>query len=94
MTIEYLQKKIESIFLSLGFTIELVGTKQLRYLRYQNCYCKITFLEAWGAFVIENADNLQEAENQMLEDGELYYVNVPEDALLRQIEKDIRQYYM
>ena len=94
MTIEYLQKKIEDVFLSLGFTMECVGAKQLRYLRYRNCYCKITFLDAWDAFVIESADNLQEAERQMLEDGELYYVNVPEDALLRQIEKDIRQYYM
>lgn len=94
MTIQYLHKKIESIFLSLGFTIDLVGTKQLRYLRYQNCYCKITFLEAWGAFVIESANNLQEAEKQMLEDGELYYVNIPEDDLLRQIEEDIKKYYM
>ena len=94
MTVDYLLKKIDNIFLSLGFTIEFVGAKQLRYLRYQNCYCKITFLEAWGAFVIESADNLQEAENQMLEDGELYYVNVPENALLRQIKEDIKKYYM
>ena len=94
MTVDYLLKKIENIFLSLGFAIEFVGVKQLRYLRYQNCYCKITFLETWGAFVIESADNLQEAENQMLEDGELYYVNAPEDALLRQIEEDIKKYYM
>lgn len=94
MGIEYLLKRIENIFLSLGFTIEFVGTKKLRYLRYQNCYCKITFLEAWGAFVIESADNLQEAENQMLEDGELYYLDTPENELLRQVEGDIKKYYM
>lgn len=94
MTIEYLQKKIEGIFLSLGFTIEFVGTKQLRYLRYQNCHCKISFLEAWGAFVIESADNLEEAEKELLEDGELYYMNIPEDELLHQIEEDVREYYM
>ena len=91
---EHMLKKIEDIFLALGFKTEFVGEKQLRYLRYQDCFCKVTPLEEWRAFVIESADNVQDAEKQVLEDGELYYMNTPEDELRHQIEVDIKKYYM
>lgn len=94
MNTEQMLKQIEGIFLTLGFEIEYVGKKQLRYLRYQNCYCKITPLEEWKALVIESADNVCDAENQILEDGELYYLDTPENELLHQIQTDIKAYYM
>lgn len=94
MDINGLINKIEDIFLELGFKIEVVGEKQYRYLVYNNCYCKITYLEKSGAFVIESADNLNDAINGVLEDGDLYYIDISEDALFHQIKRDVTAYYM
>ena len=94
MSIKDLMDQVESIFLRLGFSLVFVGEKQLRYLRYKDCYCKVTSLEEWDAIVIESADNVMDAEKQLLEDGELYYLGTPEKSLLSKIEDDIRKYYM
>ncbi len=59
----------QNILIELGFKIEFVGEKQYQYLVYNNCYCKITYLEKLNAFVIESADNLTDAMNGVLEDG-------------------------
>ena len=94
MNMNRLTDRVENIFLSLGFQIVLVGTRRLRYMNFENCYCRITPLEEWNAFVIESADTLQDAEKQILEDGELYYLDTSEDELLRQIETDVKKHYM
>ncbi len=84
----------QNIFIELGFKIEFVGEKQYQYLVYNNCYCKITYLEKLSAFVIESADNLTDAMNGVLEDGDLYYMNISEDAMLHQLRRDVVAYYM
>lgn len=92
MDISSLKNRIEQIFLELGFKNETIGEKQ--YLVYNNCYCKITYLEKLGAFVIESADDLNYAINGVLEDGDLYYMDTSEDDMLCQIRRDIVAYYM
>ena len=94
MKINELIDRVENIFLRLGFSPVFVGEKQLRYFRYKDCYCRVASLEEWNAIVIESADNMVDAENQLLEDGELYYLDTPEKSLLSQIEEDINMYYM
>ena len=94
MDIESLNNKIKNIFIELGFKNEFVGEKQYQYLVYNNCYCKITYLEKLRAFVIESADNLTDAMNGVLEDGDLYYMDILEDALLHQLRRDVVAYYM
>ena len=46
------------------------------------------------AFVIECADNAEDASNGVLEDGDLYYLNIPEEEMLCKLRKDIVAYYM
>ena len=94
MDIESLKKRINNIFIELGFKIEFVGEKQYKYWVYNNCYCKITYLEKLNAFVIESADNLTDAMNGVLEDGDLYYEDISEDAMLHQLRRDVVAYYM
>ena len=78
---------MEEVFLNLGFeTVQVNGSK---FLKYQEYYCKITFLKDWSAFVIESADNFQDAEQGVLEDGDLYYMDISEDTLLSQLETDL-----
>ena len=83
MEIDSLMEKIESIFGEYGFKEETIGKK--RYLVRDSCYCQITYLEKLQAFVIESADNIKDAFNGALEDGDLYYINVSEKEVLNQI---------
>lgn len=94
MDIESLKNRIKNIFEELGFKNEFVGEKQYQYLVYNNCYCKITYLEKLKAFVIESADDLIDAINGVLEDGDLYYMDLPEEDMLRQLRRDVVAYYM
>lgn len=94
MNIKNLIQEIEIIFLELKFEIMFIGDKKDRYLVYKNCYCKITYLEDWKAIVIESADNYKDALNGVLEDGDLYFIDVLKENLLLEIRKDIIKYYM
>ena len=87
-----LKKKIESLFLETGFQRETLGETQC--LVYHNCYCRVSYLSHYNAFVIESADSYQEAINHLFEDGDLYYIDIGEIELLNQIKKDIARYYL
>lgn len=89
-----LREKVERIFLELGFKNEIIGEKGYCYLVYNNCYCKITYLNSREAFVIECADNAEDASNGILEDGDLYYLTIPEEEMLCKLRKNIVAYYM
>jgi len=86
------KKKMEQVFLSLGFHEELIGGE--RYLVYRHNYCKVTYLEFYSAFVIEWTDSYEEAEKKRLEDDDLYYLDVPEDVMLQTLREDLKKYYM
>lgn len=94
MNIDNLTKRIENIFLELGFEYKTIGKKRARYLIYNNCYCKITYLETIEAFVIESTDNIRDAAYGVLEDGDLYYIDGSEEDMLYKFKKDIIAYYM
>lgn len=61
---------------------------------YNNCYCRITYLDSWEAFVIESVDNVEDATNGVIEDGDLYYLDIPEEEMLCKLRKDLVAYYM
>lgn len=84
--------KMEKIFMDLGFKPIIVNG--IKFMRYKDCYCKMTFLNGIGAFVIESAESLQDAEKGILEDGDLYYTDISESEILSQLKSDLIQYYL
>lgn len=84
--------KMEDVFINLGFNPVIING--IKFMRYKECYCKITFLKAWSAFVIESADNIQNAEKGILEDGDLYYMDEHENQLLDRLKSDLKKYYL
>ena len=84
--------KMEELFINLGFSPVIING--VKFMRYKECYCKMTFLKDWSAFVIESADNIQDAEKGVLEDGDLYYTDISESELLSLIKSDLINYYM
>lgn len=91
-----LHKKIENLFIELGFKRVCAGERQ--YLFYNGLYCKVTYLPDWEAFVIETAEDIKYAENGALEDSGIYYLkdhaDQPEEIFLEIIRNDIIKYYM
>lgn len=85
-------QKIEEVFISLGF--ESVMINDIKFMKYKQYYCKITFLKDWSAFVIESADSIQDVEKGILEDGDLYYTDVSEGELLNQLKEDLVRDYI
>ncbi len=92
MDLERILCKMEEIMVKLEF--EPVEVNCIKYMRYHEHYCKITFIKDWSAFVIESADTIQDAEKGVLEDGDLYYMDIPEDALLEQFKADLIRDYI
>ncbi len=92
--IHTLKTKMEEILMQLGFKKETVGEKKYEYFCYGNNYCVITYIEALKAFVIESADNLIDAANRVLVDGDLYYINIPQKELLDEFKNDVIKHYM
>lgn len=84
--------KMEKVFINLGFSPVIVNG--VKFMRYKECYCKMTFLKDWAGFVIESADSLQDAEKGVLEDGDLYYTDISESELLSQLKSDLIRDYL
>lgn len=83
---------MEELFINLGFSPVIING--VKFMRYKECYCKMTFLKEWSAFVIESAGNIQDAEKGVLEDGDLYYTDISESDLLNQLKSDLISYYL
>ncbi len=94
MNIDNLINKMEKVFLYLGFQTEYIGEKNEKYMHYNNCYCKITYLKSLSACVIESADCLENAVLGVLEDGGLYFLDRSEEEILSKLRKDLQNYYM
>jgi len=92
MDYKIILSKMEKVFLNLGFKPILING--IQFMRYQDYCCKITFLKDWSAFVIESADTVQDAEKGILEDGDLYYMDISENQLLSQLESDLIRDYI
>ena len=84
-------KKMENVFLKAGFEWQIINDE--RYLVYRENFCQITYVHGLQAYVIEATNNRREAENGVLEDGELYPDDMPEQELLRILAEDIRELY-
>lgn len=83
--------KMENVFISLG--IKQIEINSENFFMRNNCFCKLTYLSSLFAFVIEYSEKYQEAENGILEDGDLYFTNTPEDQLLNKLKNDLSVYY-
>ena len=84
-------KKMENVFLKAGFEWQIINDE--RYLVYRENFCQITYVHGLSAYVIEATNDRREAENGVLEDGELYPDDMPEQELLRILAEDVRELY-
>ena len=88
---EELYAKIEQLLLDLGFSKVIINTKQL--FQQGKAYYKITFIKQFDGFVIEYAENKQDAEKEMFTDGDIYPLALGE-KLLGKIKSDLLESYI
>ncbi len=87
-----LKKRMEEVFKNLGFSS--INVNGIEYFVYNNCFCKLTFLNKLSAFVIESASSYQDIQKGNIEDGDLYYIDGSEDNILLQLQNDLINYYI
>ena len=89
---KHLIAKMEQVFLDAGFNKKIVNN--IQFLVYKHSYCKITplaFPTGGVKFVLEWADNINEAKNMVLEDGDLYPTDIPEDRIINMLKTDLEK---
>lgn len=87
-----LKKKIESLFVELGF--EKVSINSTPLFLQGDIYYKVTFIKGLKSFVIEIANSYDEAINNVFEDGDLYSMSMNEDELIGKLRHDLVNYYI
>ena len=57
---------------------------------HEKCFCIITFLECYSAFVIESTESRDEAEKGVFEDGELFFISrLSEEELIQKLKVEL-----
>ena len=79
---------IEKEFENYGF--QLLSINDRAFWCLDKCYCVITYLEGYSAFVIESTASRDDAEKGVLEDGELFFINrLSEDELIQKLRVEL-----
>jgi len=60
---------------------------------YNECYYKLTYIERYNSYVIEYANNYDEAVKNVFWDGEWYPISLG-DALFDELRHDLVNFYM
>lgn len=83
-------QEIHDIFTNLGFTsVQING---INMFKYNNCYCKITYVDEYKSIVIETAETYEDAKNGVMEDDDWY--DLTDGNVLFEITNDLIHYYM
>ena len=90
VTINYYRQKIEEIFLSFGFEKIIIRGK-MNY-EHNGKYRRIDYHPALG-FIVEYAESLQDAQQNLYEDGDLYPLSL-EENLIAYFKEDVIKYML
>lgn len=90
MDVMQVQNQLKDIFMKLGFVNKVINDRE--YLVFDNTFCKISYIQSIGGFVVETADNYSDAEKGLLEDSDWFSIeDINEDQA--KIRKAIKKYY-
>lgn len=91
MDVIKVQNQLKDIFIKLGFANQIINDNE--YLVFHDTYCKISYIQSAGSFVIETTDNYRDAQKGVLEDSDWFSIeNIIENP--EGIREVITNYYM
>lgn len=83
--------KIANALRELGYEIVEIDGKELYH--HKGSYYKFTYINDFKAYVIEYANNYEEAKNNVFEDGDSYSIDLGENELIEKLKADLIKYY-
>lgn len=86
-----LSLKIDNLFKELGYTRVIINGKELYC--HGDSYYKFTYINDLKAYVIEYANNYDDAMNNVFEDGDIYPIDLGEFELIKKMRSDLINYY-
>lgn len=86
-----INEKIGDLLNELGFE-RMIPYAEIYH--YRGVYCKISYVEGLKAFVIESADNFDDAAKDLFEDSDLYPISLGEDELIKKLRYDLVNFYI
>ena len=84
------EKELGNLLINLGF--EVKNMNDMKTYKYKNSYYRFTFVEGLGGIVIEYAENLTDAMNNLYEDCDIIRTDKDQDQLFNHIENIVRKY--
>lgn len=83
--------KIDNVLRELGFEfIEIDGNG---LYHHKGNYYKFTYIDDFKAYVIEHANNYEEAKNNVFEDADTYSMHLGENEFIEKLKADLIKYY-
>ena len=82
------EKELCNLLINLGFEVE--NMNDIKAYKYKDSYYRFTFIEGLGGIVIEYAENLNDAMNNLYEDCDI--IRTDQDQLFNHIEDIVRKY--
>ena len=84
---ERVREEIVKLFLELGLKKTMLNDEEV-FTDGKSYFC-IVYIPSWETFIIEIAHSLEEAEKNMYNDSDRYYVSDGIDVIIEQVRKDM-----
>jgi len=91
MDIESIRERIYALLEELSFKKTIINGVGL--YSYDECYYKITYIKRYNSYVIEYANNYDEAVKNVFWDGDWYPISLG-NALIDELRHDLVNFYM
>jgi len=78
---------IDSILRESGFEVVIIDGKNVYH--HEGSYYKFTYINQFEGYVVEYADNYEDAKNNVFEDGDIYSIDLNENELAEKIKADL-----
>ena len=91
---DMLKEQMERILLDYDFELYYINDEKVYLNKKTGHYHCITYVKGLKSYVIESADNFEEAQKNRFEDSDVYPIAMGEKDLLKAFRKDIEKYYI
>ena len=91
---DIIKNKMEKVLEELGFEKTYIGDSKFYKNNNTGYYHDIVYVRGLQSYIIESAENYEEAKKSRLEDSDLYHITMGEEAILAKFRKDLIEYYL
>ena len=91
---DIIKDKMEKILEEMGFVKTYIGDSKFYKNNFTGCYHSIIYVSGLKSYIIESAENYEEAKKGRFEDSDIYHISMGEDEILAKFRGDLVKYYL